>query len=195
MFSPLIFKCVVPIKTHALHLKTPWVSWLPVRALRGGGGGAGAPEASKIRNSHLSTLGYRMTNLHLTSNLMCYEGDLPIRQISHTTFYITDIKKSSIKCYLFSFWNQVLSSIYSHFKNSLLFVFICFDTAEVPGSLFQGFAFSGFWLLCLLFFSSENWARPIWICASSLSTKHLKQFHTGWSTLHSLGHSSETTGK
>lgn len=69
-----------------------------VHALRGWGGEAGAPEASWIRNSHLRSLEYRMTNLHLTSILACYEGDSPVRQIFHTVIYVTDITKSFVDC-------------------------------------------------------------------------------------------------
>lgn len=150
-------------------------------------------------NSHLSTLGYRMTNLHFTSILVCYEGDLPVRQISHTVFYITDITvfcwllpflilRSSFGIHLLPF--QKFSAWYlfalTQLRFQAHFVRVFFFFFRFPGS--------SFWLLCL---SPENWTtRPILICAFNLSGKHFKQFHSGWSKLCSLeGHSSTTTRK
>lgn len=122
---------------------------------------AGAPEACWIRNSPFSTVGYRMTNLHLTSISAWYEGDLTeynILIIKYLTPYFTYLTLQSFLLLHFLFWDQVLSSIYSHFGNSLLYVpvFLCFDTAEVPGSLFRVFVFQVFDCF-VVFFADQFW--------------------------------------
>lgn len=110
---------------------------------------------------------------------------------SHTVFYPTDITKSALERYPSS--GPVTHEAFP--KYSALCIYVLWHSwgSRLAFSTFywgfQAVIFDCFFCS----FSIENWTtRPISVCTSSLSAKHLEPFHLGWSTLHSReGHASK----